>query len=628
MAIYEFKEEDAIRFSRERGIRTHISGSELVFSSCPYCHGGPKRDKNTFAINLKTGLFNCKRSTCGEKGGMVRLHDDFDFSLGRDADAYFARKRNRRAFQTYYPTIRTAAVQYMASRGISQATTESYHITTQEKDDSILVFPFYYDDGTMHFIKYRNTAHQKGDSGSKEWCQPNMEPILFGMDHCDPSVSDTLVMTEGQIDSLSVTEVGIPNAVSVPTGALGFTWYPNCVDFLRQYRTLIIFGDYEHEEITLLKEMQRRFNHGRLMHVRPEDYKGCKDANEILQKYGADAVREAVNNAVPVISKRTIAMCDVRPEDDEAAEKLHSGIDGLDRLTGGFRYGHLVILTGERGLGKSTLGSQFVAEAVNHGIVSYIYSGEMRNCDVQNWIDRQFVGPRFIKERTSKSGYKFYILDKDKEERVWQWYAKYLYMFNNEFDAGDEDGEDEQVSVLNELQDAIVNLGARVLLVDNLMIALDDDLEAELNREQTRFVNRLSRLAKKYDVLVFLVAHPRKGTNAEKSSNDDVSGSGHITDLANLVIKYTKPPDKFPTECDRVLIVMKNRINGLTNYEGIPLYFDAASKRIVGKSGDFDYHYSWENEDDQWEESKGDGDVPKKFVKPKKEEPLPDVLPF
>lgn len=598
MSIYEFKPEDAVRFANERGIRARQHGNELIFEYCPYCHGGPNREKNKFAINLKTGLFNCKRSTCGEKGSMIRLHDDFDFSLGRDADAYLARKRSRRMFRAYVPEVRTAAVEYMASRGISKQVTESYHITTQEKNENILVFPFYDIDNTMHFVKYRNMAHKIGDKGSKEWCQSNMEPILFGMDHCDPKVSDTLILTEGQIDSLSVTEAGIPNAVSVPTGALGFTWYPNCVDFLREYKNLIVFGDHENGKITLLKEMQRRFNHGRILHVRPEDYKDCKDANEILQKYGPEAIKQAVENAEPVISKRAIKMSEVRPEDDEDAVKLTTGIEELNGLIGGFRFGQLVILTGERGLGKSTLGSQFVAEAVNLGYTSYIYSGEMRNCDVQNWIDRQFVGPAYITKREAKNGYTYYLLDKEKEAAVWEWYDKYLYMFNNSYEA-DEFDEEYQANVLNELRDAVINLGAKVLLVDNLMTAMIDDLSADLYREQARFVNRLSTLAKKYDVLIFLVAHPKKGTRTEFSSNDDVSGSGQITDLANLTLKYTKPPEKKKEECDRVLLVMKNRINGKTDFDGIPLWFDNASKRITGKERDFGWRYSWDHIEDE-----------------------------
>ena len=89
MGIYEFKPEDAERFSRDLGMRAVKRGPELVFKECPYCHGGSKNDKNTFAINLRTGLFNCKRSQCGVKGNMLTLARDFSFSLGKDADEYY-----------------------------------------------------------------------------------------------------------------------------------------------------------------------------------------------------------------------------------------------------------------------------------------------------------------------------------------------------------------------------------------------------------------------------------------------------------------------------------------------------------------------------------------------------------
>ena len=45
--------------------------------------------------------------------------------------------------------------------------------------------------------------------------------------------------------------------------------------------------------------------------MRHEDYKDCKDANEILQKYGPEAVRHAVDNAVYVPVNRVIPLADV-----------------------------------------------------------------------------------------------------------------------------------------------------------------------------------------------------------------------------------------------------------------------------------------------------------------------------
>ena len=61
---YDFKPEDAERFAQSVNARVFAKGNEMVFISCPYCHGGKNRDKNTFSINLKTGKNHCFRSEC------------------------------------------------------------------------------------------------------------------------------------------------------------------------------------------------------------------------------------------------------------------------------------------------------------------------------------------------------------------------------------------------------------------------------------------------------------------------------------------------------------------------------------------------------------------------------------
>ena len=57
---------------------------------------------------------------------------------------------------------------------------------------------------------------RKGIDKNKEWSEAETMPILFGIKQCKDF--DRLIITEGQIDSLSVAECGFNNAVSVPTG--------------------------------------------------------------------------------------------------------------------------------------------------------------------------------------------------------------------------------------------------------------------------------------------------------------------------------------------------------------------------------------------------------------------------
>ena len=80
----------------------------------------------------------------------------------------------------------------------------------------------------------------------------------------------TLILTEGQIDSLSLAEAGIENAVSVPLGKNGMTWVPFCWDWLQNFDTFIFFSDREGDSLTLLDDLKNRLN-GKILHVRLSD---------------------------------------------------------------------------------------------------------------------------------------------------------------------------------------------------------------------------------------------------------------------------------------------------------------------------------------------------------------------
>jgi len=590
MEIYRFDPEDARRFAREQGIKAGQRGNELHFQKCPYC-GRNTTDKNTFAINLTTGAFNCKRSSCGAKGNMLTLAKDFNFSLGRDVDAYLSGGKRFKNMRKYpRPKTKPKAVEYMESRGISKAVTESYALTTQRDHDNILVFPFFDDDGNMQFAKYRNTEFVKGETkGNKEWCEANCKPILFGMDKCDPEVNDgTLVMTEGQIDSLSCIEAGIKNAVSVPTGANGFTWVPYCWDFLGKFKTLIIFGDHEKGHITLLAEMQNRF-HGMVKHVREEDYLDCKDANEILRKYGKQAVADAVARAVPVEDERFKKLSEIQRKDLTEVPIMSTGLPALDAVIGGFYFGQLIVLTGERGKGKSTLGSQFVVSAVDQGHTTMCYSGEMPDWLFQDWFDRQCAGQMHINNRRRADGYVDYLINAESAAKIHAWYDDKVYLYDDTVLAGRE----EQEALPDVVRKAVTQYGCRVILLDNLMTAMKDDTARDFYRQQSEFVRELADIARQYEVIIFLVAHPRK-TNAADFRNDDVSGSGNITNLAHMVLNYTDPRDK-DDPGDRILQVAKNRLTGRTLQKGIPLWFQESSKRITDKEHVFNWRYGWES---------------------------------
>ena len=393
MSIYEFNKDDAFRFRNHIGIPAKVKGNELVFTKCPYC-GNQTKDREKFAINLSTGQFNCLRASCNVKGNMITLSKDFGFSLSEEVDRYINRDYHNNRFRSFqkleYREPPNKVIEYMGHRGISKAICEKYALSIKKDTENVLVFPFKDPDGAVRFIKYRNMDFIKGETkGSKEWCEADCMPILFGMDQCEDF--QRLIITEGQIDSLSCIEAGLINAVSVPTGALGSTWIPHCYDWVNKFQEIVIFGDCEKGHITLVDMVQNRFgSHKKVKIVRPEDYLGEKDANDILLHHGKEALKNAVDNAEPVLSKQVRNAAEIEKVNIDDIPKIKTGFKQLNKiLKGGFMYGQVILLTGKRGAGKSTLGSQFVCEALSQNQNCFIYSGELPDFWVKDWLDRQ-----------------------------------------------------------------------------------------------------------------------------------------------------------------------------------------------------------------------------------------------
>lgn len=314
---YEYNKQDVLDFASLIQTEKHEKGNELFFRECPYCHGGPHRDKDTFSVNLENGTFYCFRSGCGKKGHFVELARDFNFPLD------FGEERKYKQLPQRKVEVRPAAVTYLQSRGISEDVCLKYKITTQTNNQNVLVFPFYDEDGVMQFVKYRKTDFNREKDKNKEWSEAGAKPILFGMMQCQDKT--TLVITEGQLDSLSVAEAGIKNAVSVPNGARGFTWFQHCADWLNEFEEIVVFGDNEHGQITLVSELQTRVNQ-RLKVVRVVDYLGEKDANDILRKYGKEAIIKAIENAEVPRLKNIKKLSDVKSVDLMDMPKVKTGL--------------------------------------------------------------------------------------------------------------------------------------------------------------------------------------------------------------------------------------------------------------------------------------------------------------
>lgn len=589
---FEFTQSMAYDFARKMNVDFFEKGRELFFRKCPYCMGGSHSDKDTFSINLQTGMYKCFRSSCGKQGNFLTLAKDFGIRLFEEKPLT---KKNYRRLPQKPIIVRSGAVEYLGKRGISEETVKRYEITTQESNPNIIVFPFYDWHGELKTVKYRKADFQKGRDKNKEWFEKETMPILFGMKQCEDF--DSVVITEGQIDSLSVSEAGIKNAVSVPNGARGFTWLDNCGVWLNQFKEVIVFGDCENGKITLVDELSKRLQMN-VKCVELADYLGEKDANDILKKHGKSAIVTAVKNAKSVPINRIKKLSEVEAVNIYEMPRISTGLRELDKILGGFYFGQVILLTGERGNGKSTFMSQLICEALKQGIKTLAYSGELPNYHFKRWLDLQLAGPNYI-EIDEFTGYT--AISKAVIEQINTWYDELAYIYDH--NSNEISADDEFESLLDTVEKAVCRYGIRFVCIDNLMTALDVDLSKDLYRAQSKFLKRLKTIAVKYDVCILLVAHPRKLNSGTNIDNDDVAGSGDITNRVDTVMAYKRCNSK-EDEWDSTISVTKNRLIGklATGENAIKLFYSESSKRLSSPlSQKKNYSFGWETKESEGE---------------------------
>jgi|GEM_PF-4602123 len=285
--------------------------------------------------------------------------------------------------------------------------------------------------------------------------------------------------------------------------------------------------------------------------------------------------------------------------------KLKTGIRQLDKLLyGGLPMGGVVLISGRAGQGKSTLASQIMAYAIDQGKNCFAYSGELPNYLFKSWFDMQIAGDRHTYEyQTNQYGEKQYAVSDTNKKMITNWYRGKFFLYDNSSISGDE-----KESLVKTIDSVVLQYGVEVVLIDNLMTALDLEItEGEKYEKQSLFVKRLARIALKYNILILLVAHKRKSTGFSVNENEEVAGSSDIGNLATVTLAYEKA-DGTQKDSDgnkivlssneRLLKVSKNRLFGRVNTTGWVMGYSEKSKRVYGLGDSLDYEFGWNKEDD------------------------------
>jgi len=270
-------------------------------------------------------------------------------------------------------------------------------------------------------------------------------------------------------------------------------------------------------------------------------------------------------------------------------EREYTYIDELDYLLKGLEYGKLSLFSGITNHGKTTLMIQFAKNFIRQHKKVFYFSGEQTAREFKNYL---YVGMckkeqlEFIRDEHNPR-----IYDTKPKNEILEYFDN---IFANDFVVYNNNIIQNDVDKMIKVMKKAFNQGVRLFFIDNFM-QLDNSEKLE---EQTRIVELFKRFAMKNNVIVCLVAHPRK-TQFMKSRLTifDIAGTQNIanksanictimrTDLLNDIdrneVESALMNNNYRiNDCDAVVEVLKTKGNackmvGLKYNKELKNYYEA-----------------------------------------------------
>ena len=387
--------------------------------------------------------------------------------------------------------------QWFSNRGIPAEVAESEGISKvcrkmpqTEKVEKCIVFP-YRANGQLVNRKYRD--------GAKHFMlEANAQLVPYRIDHIKETPE--CIITEGEMDALSFIVAGRDDVISVPNGAQkNLTYLDDFIESHFENKTRIyIAADTDAKGLELRAELVRRFGEEKCRIVTYGE--GCKDANELLLKSGAEALRQAIAEAQEVPLEGIFTASDVKEELEVLFEKgLQKGatldMGDLDDLLS-VEVGRLMIVTGIPGDGKS----EFLDEMAVRFSLKYDW-----RCA---WFSPEnfpvtLHHPKLIEKLVGKRFMKGLMKPMEFESAVG-------YLSHNFFDILPEEGYRVD-TILEKAETLVRRKGIRVFILDPYN-CLEHQIPSGQSETQyiSEFLEKLRSFARRRQVLVILAAHPTK----------------------------------------------------------------------------------------------------------------------
>ncbi|XP_006352992.1 primase homolog protein isoform X1 [Solanum tuberosum] len=284
-----------------------VTPEEYTRLMCPKCKGGRSMGKClSFHMSSKrnSALWRCFNIECGWAGQIPHNSTASDgvHQLGR---MNFPRILTEESLKL--EPLGDMLTAYFSKRMISKDTLKRNHVMQMAGDQIIIAFT-YRRNGMLIGCKYRTLE-------KRFWQEKGADKVLYGLD--DVREADEIIIVEGEIDKLSVEEAGFPNCVSVPNGApqgiaskellpleedTRFSYLWNCNECLEKASRIVLATDGDLPGQALAEELARRLGKERCWQVcwpKKDELSSYKDANEVLVNLGREALKEAIECAVP-----------------------------------------------------------------------------------------------------------------------------------------------------------------------------------------------------------------------------------------------------------------------------------------------------------------------------------------
>lgn len=452
-------------------------------------------------------------------------------------------------------TPKSKVREWLIGRGLTEQTINDFRIGEQ---GAKAVFP-YLRDGELVNAKYRS-VDDKRDMRQ----EAGAEPCLFGWHLIGPKVR-TVAITEGEIDAMTLHQVGIP-ALSVNAGAGNHQWIENDWERLERFGEILVCFDDDEAGRKGAAEVVQRLGVERCKSVTF----GAKDANEWLtQGASGEDFHASVKAAKSIDPQELVSVAEFFGQVKAMLYPAASEVM-LPRLLLGDRYedcfefrpGELSVWTGINGHGKSLMLNQVQVGLMHQGEKVCVFSGEMTPVTQAKRLVKQMTGsgrptPAYIDAVAAFVRDRYWLFNVVGSATIDRMLVVFRY--------------------------AAKRYGVRQFVIDSLMMTDVPEDGAGAFTAQKAAIQNLQGFAKQYGAHVHLVAHPRKGRDELQAPGKlDVGGSGKITDGADNVFSVWSARKEDLAEDDGkpdALLELHKQRNGEVQHKKFWMYFNRTAQQ-------------------------------------------------